>query len=227
LISKIALLSIDKNHRKSVRFSCIETENDWRELLEFRLINYQNTIPYMLDELDETGADPYDRHSYIFAVWDNHTLIGSIRYTTWPFELSNLLHSNELFGIIPESKRHEYLELSRLLVKPGIKTKGILAALIVYSGLTICLNTKYRMYIGYAKKVILKKFGKFNYSSSQYEFSIPTRKGHLYSVLTGDFEVDFVNAIDRSFPIKLGKFFANIFFSRRANKLEDYAQTLS
>jgi N-acyl-L-homoserine lactone synthetase len=174
-----------------LRFGKVETKSDWRSVMAFRLKMYDTTVKYMLDELRPDGSDAYDSHSFIFAVWHEELVVGTIRLTPTPFETMQFLTPDQLNSFLGDHSEKSYLEWSRLLIDSSLKINTLLPAMTVYAGLNILATTQYEHYFGYTKPIIRKILSRFQIAEEKIRFSIPNRGDHSYFLLKGNFLNDF------------------------------------
>lgn len=173
-----------------LRFGKVETTFDWQAVMAFRLKMYDQTVKYMLNELNAQGSDAYDSHSLIFAVWKNDSVIATIRLTHKPFETMQFLSAQQLNKFLGE-KWGNYLEWTRLLIDSSCKIPKLLPALTVYAGLTILATTNYNYYFGYTRPLIRKILSRFQIAEDSMQFSVPNRGEHSYYLLKGNFLNDY------------------------------------
>ena len=174
-----------------LRFGKVETKSDWQSVMAFRLKMYDQTVKYMLNELNADGSDDYDAHSFIFAVWHEDSVIATIRLTPAPFETTQFLSPAQLTSFLGNTPEKTYLEWTRLLIDSSLKIHTLLPAITVYAGLIILTTTPYTQYFGYTKPIIRKILSRFQLAEEKMTFSIPNRGDHAYQLLKGNFLNDF------------------------------------
>lgn len=192
LISHLARLFANRmvqgdRHGATLHFRPVATHRDWQGVCELRLSGYGATIPYMLDVLDAWGQDPYDRRSFVFAIWQDDQAIATIRYTTAPFEVSQYVALGPDPDRFPGLDPAKTVEFSRLLIRPGCELNRLMPALVTYSGLVMMFCTPFRHYVCYAKEAVVRKLSAFNCVLGNISFTIPERGDHLYEFVFGSF----------------------------------------
>lgn len=187
---------ISKYNKDDLVFGKIVSEHDREQLGLFRLKNYQQKKPYMLNELDQYGLDEYDAKSTIYAAWLNHEMIASIRLGRSPFESNCFLPDETLKNFLGANYKNEYLEWTRLLIQPEHRIPGLLPALIIYAGIKTLAQQDYHHYFGYSTLIVKRLFSRFQLSQQSLEFTIPKRGKQTYILLKGDFAFDFLNVLN-------------------------------
>lgn len=186
---------ISKYNGPHLSFGIVSSDEEWRQLGIFRLQNYNHTKSYMLNEINENGLDQLDDLGTIYAAWLNNEMIASIRLCRYPFESNVLLQDETLKHFLGHGYRDEYLEWTRLLIKPHRLITGLLPAIITYAGMRTLANQSYHKYFGYSTMVVKRLFSRFQLSNQSLAFTIPKRGTHQYTLLKGDFAFDFLNVM--------------------------------
>ena len=186
---------ISQYKKDDLIFGKITSKKERDELGVFRLNNYWKKKPYMLNELDQQGFDSYDDQGSIYAAWLNNEMIASIRLCYSPFESNHFLSDTALKNFLGDHYQNEYLEWTRLLIRPNHHIPGLLRALIIYAGIKTLQERHYHKYFGYSTPIVKRLFSRFQLSHQLLEFKIPKRGNQIYTLLKGDFAVDFLNLL--------------------------------
>lgn len=197
LIQRAARQVVLGPERRAVRFSVVDSAAKWAQIRMLRLNTYTGPLAYMRNMVSADGVDSYDARSVVFGAWVGEEPIATVRLTAWPFELATLISAERLAAFVPEERRHETLEFTRLISikRPGLSR--VMPGLIMYSGLTLAMNTGCRYYIGYTKSDFSKLFNKFMCDTDSESFTIPIRGDHRYSIINGEFRKDIHSVIDQ------------------------------
>lgn len=176
-----------------LHFFRINSKQEFDEVKALRLKIYNENLPYMLSEIDESGSDEYDTRSFVFALKYKNLTIASIRLTPYPFETLNYIDQARLTNFLGGNWQSNYLEWSRLLVDTSCKLKGLVNLLTIYAGLYILSNTNYTNYFGYTRPRVKRILSKFRLAERSMSFLIPSRGTHEYLLIKGSFMNDFLN----------------------------------
>ncbi len=179
-------------HPKSddIQFGKISSDEEWRQLGQFRQKNYQAKKPYMMTELNEDGKDCFDAHGQVYAAWLHDEMVASVRLCPHPFETEKLLTLDRVESLLGKNYRKDYLEWTRLLISAEIKMPYLLNALIVYAGMQTLATTHYRYYFGYSTLLVRRLFRHFKVTNTNLGFNIPHRGNHQYILFKGSFLED-------------------------------------
>lgn len=186
-------LSVFLQQHPKLHFACIKSRLEFNQVKALRLKIYNENLPYMLNQIHESGSDEYDDRSLIFAISYNNSMIASIRATPYPFETLNYIDQSRLTDFLGPDWRNSYLEWSRLLVDTSFKLKRLVNLLTIYAGLYILTNTNYMNYFGYARPRVKRILSRFRLSDNALSFMIPNRGTHEYLLIKGSFADDFLN----------------------------------
>lgn len=198
-LAYIARRVIVKSEKGKIEFSIVENIEQWELVKQLRKDVYSKTNGYMLKVLNDDGSDIYDSNSIVFAAWLNKKPIATLRYTVNNFELKELIGESSFHSVVSEDYFNKSLEISRLVVKDCKGIKNILPALLVYSGMNICLYTHFRTYYGYTKRSTFRRLSKFIHVTNEYQFTVEERNQNCYILIKGDFFTDFKNVIKSVF----------------------------
>lgn len=196
-IRYLAKKSVICSNKEKLIFSIVDTPLKWQQIKQLRLDVYRRDVPYMCEVLNEDGTDSYDSHSVVFGCWYEGKAVATIRFTAAPFEIQNFISYETNRKIFLDNRISNTLEFSRLVVDKNPELQKILPGLLIYTGLTICLFTKYEYYVGFTKSYVYEKLNKFMISSLNDNFVIPARGDHTYRVLQGSFRDDYEHLIDQ------------------------------
>lgn len=189
--------------RGDVRFSVVDSARKWEQIRRLRLDTYTGPLEYMRNVVNEDGVDLYDARSVVFGAWVGDEAVATVRLTAWPFEMATLLPAGRLSALVPEERRHDTLEFTRLISSKREGLSRVMPALIMYSGISLAANTGCRHYIGYTKTTVSRLFNKFMCDDGAEPFTIPSRGEHQYRILQGEFRKDIHNIIDARLRVPL------------------------
>ncbi|MCG8417353.1 MAG: hypothetical protein MJE77_05345 [Proteobacteria bacterium] len=179
------MLSCDEG--PAPRFCVLTSPQDLAELDAFRRRQYQRLLPYMLPTLERDRQEGYDERSWVFAARYNGQIIATARMTPHPFESMDHVAPAAMHSFIGEDLQHTYVEYSRVVVSPDITVHGLMAGMLTYAGLRMLTTTSYRKYFGYASARVAPKFQQFGVDTADFQFTIPSRGDHVYTLVKGDF----------------------------------------
>ena len=180
-----------------LEFRQATSKEDLHQVYQFRVQQYAQTLPYMLNELNDEGTDDFDHHSYTFGAWWNDRVVGSIRLTPHPFETPSHVADGHMAEFLGEEWRGQYLEWTRLLVDASAPIRRLMPALIVFAGIHALTQTPYRHYFGYATTTVARLFRRFEFAESPHQFSIPRRGPHSYVMLKGEFTQSLLHLLEK------------------------------
>ncbi len=183
------------NLNQDYPFHCtlVTSQEDLEKVGQFRLKAYEFKKPYMVNALDSKGLDILDNSSKVFAAWINNQVVATVRLSHFPFESSDLIDPQILQEFLGQDYQNQYLEWSRLLINPEIKSTALLPSLIYFAGMHILKIDGYPYYFGYSTPIVRKLFSRFGISSRQVNFTIPSRGEHKYYLLKGSFFESFMH----------------------------------
>lgn len=180
-----------------LEFRQATSKEDLHQVYQFRVQQYAQTLPHMLDELNDEGMDDFDHHSYTFGAWWNDRVVGSIRLTPHPFETPSYVADGHMDEFLGEEWRSQYLEWTRLLVDASAPIRRLMPALMVFAGVHALTRTTYRRYFGYASTKVVRLFRRFAFTESAHRFSIPRRGPHSYVMLKGEFTQSLFHLLEK------------------------------
>lgn len=125
-----------------------------------------------------------DERSFHFFATKNGRMRAAIRLTPRPFEIEGLLENN------PDVKLQiceRAVEFNRLQVEMGPDSKGLGRALMLLSGCRAYYDLKLENFYAICRGKTVEKFFKFGFElQSNGSFSIPSRPGSDYALITGN-----------------------------------------
>jgi hypothetical protein len=170
-------------------FSRVTSPAELAEVGQFRRRCYASVaMSYLLAELDERGLDDYDIRSFVYVARIEGRIIGTVRAVPGPFEMERYIGADAIQRAIEGRDLSCFLEVSRLLVEPGLMP-GIASALTAFGGTDLLLHTRYRGYVAYVRE----RSGSRNAEEptrNEVRFRIPARGNHEYVIVHGGIGLD-------------------------------------
>lgn len=161
-----------------------EHEGTIQRLQDFRAAQYRESAAYLnsgeQDELEQRLG--LDARSFHFFATSGFEVLGTVRVTRHPFELTEL--TEELRATSAGFRR--YLELSRLVVAPGRRGAGV-GKKLCYAAMIWAVTGNYRGFIAICReqrRVEFQRFGLTPFENRTYV--IPQRHAGEYRFLWGD-----------------------------------------
>lgn len=208
-VAVIPLASLYLWRIRDVRFSGPHLGSDigadlWREIERFRHARYAEKQQYLFSQEQQEIEEKLqlDARSFHFIARDaNDEIVGLIRLTPSPFELSEL-H--------PSFKRASkgcasYLEISRLLAHPNFRTLG--QRLLLYSGRWAFMTAQYGGFIAICKQDLQRFMAKFGMlPMMKRPVILPSRNNGKYLLVGGSMTQVFSHVFTSWFRKRLMKY---------------------
>jgi hypothetical protein len=176
---------------KDIDIRQIATYEEYAELKKSRLRMYSERDSYYDKLIEADGGEFHDANSYLFAAYYGGEIVGSIRLTTYPFEVCRYVDNASLALYLERNFENRYLEMSRLVIARKCPVRRLSRALIIYSGLITSLLTNFEKYIAIARPEVKKKSFQFQLESDALQVQIEERSKHPYELIKGSFVSDF------------------------------------
>jgi predicted GNAT family N-acyltransferase len=153
------------------------------KLVLFRDRQYSIHAPYLLDPYQkkiELNLDLDTRSHHILARKKDGSVVGALRLTPYPFELTKLTDRCDLLS----QELKQGLEIGRLITDPSVKDVG--KKMMILAGVHAVENTPARGFVGLCRTEKLSYFKNFGMSEISEPTEIDGRPG-LYYVIAADF----------------------------------------
>lgn len=154
------------------------TKKRYGEILKVREQRFKHHTPYLLDKSEE-NID-FSKHCEHFICMRNGKILGSVRFTDFPFEFGL-----ELDERLQKKYTHKYKEISRLVT---IGNGQISKPLLTYSALYYIKRRQMEGFIAVCKAPRLRLFKKFGMKVIRSSVSLKSRNSHDYNMITATFD---------------------------------------
>lgn len=157
------------------------------EIRDFRQHEYTIAAPYLNDPQQESleSQHHFDKRSGHLLERDEKGIVGTLRFTAPPFEVS-FLHL-ELGEVLLDFPRH--IEISRLLIRRDSQGAGVLPRLLLMVGCALFLTTDAQGVIATCRRKLLPMLESFGLVPLiDRDFRLRGRPASDYVVMTGNFE---------------------------------------
>ncbi|MBM7113756.1 hypothetical protein [Archangium primigenium] len=188
VIQGLLNLIVQKPRAVTLRLGVARTPEELAAVGALRLRVYQDKLPYLLQELSDTGTDAYDAQSFVFAIWRGSQAVATLRATRYPYETLRYVPEAELAGWLKKGWDTHFVEWGRLVVERTEGINRLAPALLCCAGMYLRANTAYRHYFAYTRpQVRQQSLGGFRTDKDALTFRIPSRGEHHYTLAKGNF----------------------------------------
>jgi hypothetical protein len=185
LFIKLFVFKTDKEYSFEVHEPGAHAPNILQEVQDFRKKHYTDRFPYLLSPLQAQIESKLqlDERSYqvVGRSKANGKIVGSLRLTPYPFELTEL---NDQYHLSKE-EYGEKLEIGRLVIDPQFHNVG--KKLMILAGIHSSEKTKFEGFIGVSRTEKISYFKNFGMRIISDEIQLKGRPMN-YLIILSDFK---------------------------------------